>query len=94
MFGDGTVVIKSTPGHQSLFLKLGKTGNVLLTGDLYQYPEEITLKKILSFDTNKEQTAKSREMIEAFLRQNRAQLWIQHDYTTGIKRKIAPEFYD
>jgi N-acyl homoserine lactone hydrolase len=98
VFGDGTVVIKSTPGHtpghQSLFLKLAKTGNVLLTGDLYHYPEEITLKKIPSFDTNKEQTAKSREMIEEFVKQNHAQLWIQHDYTSGIKRKVAPEFYD
>ena len=98
VFGDGTVVIKSTPGHtpghQSLFLRLVKTGNVLLTGDLYHYPEEMKFKKIPSFDTNKEETAKSREMIEAFVRQNRAQLWIQHDYTSGIKRKIAPEFYD
>lgn len=98
VFGDGTVVIKSTPGHtpghQSLYLKLAKTGNVLLSGDLYHYPEEITYKKIPSFDTDKEQTAKSREMIEAFVKQNRAQLWIQHDYVAGMKRKIAPEFYD
>jgi glyoxylase-like metal-dependent hydrolase (beta-lactamase superfamily II) len=98
VFGDGSVVIKSapghTPGHQALFLKLAKTGNVLLSGDLYHYPEEITLKKIPSFDSDKEQTAKSREMIEAFVKQNNAQLWIQHDYLTGIKRKIAPEFYD
>jgi glyoxylase-like metal-dependent hydrolase (beta-lactamase superfamily II) len=98
VFGDGTVVIKSTPGHtpghQSLYLKLANTGNVLLSGDLYHYPEEITYKKIPSFDSNKEQTAKSREMIEEFVKQNRAQLWIQHDYTSGIKRKIAPGFYD
>jgi N-acyl homoserine lactone hydrolase len=98
VFGDGTVVIKSTPGHtpghQALYLKLAKSGNVLLSGDLYHYPEEITYKKIPSFDTDKEQTAKSREMIEAFVKQNNAQLWIQHDYTTGIKRKMAPEFYD
>jgi hypothetical protein len=32
--------------------------------------------------------------MEEFLKQNHAQLWIQHDYTTGIKRKLAPEFYD
>jgi hypothetical protein len=37
---------------------------------------------------------KSREMIEEFVKQNHAQLWIQHDYTAGIKRKIAPAFYD
>jgi N-acyl homoserine lactone hydrolase len=98
VFGDGTVVIKSTPGHtpghQSLFLKLANTGNVLLSGDLYHYPEEITYKKVPSFDTSKEQTEKSREMIEEFVKQNHAQLWIQHDYTSGIKRKIAPAFYD
>jgi N-acyl homoserine lactone hydrolase len=98
VFGDGTVVIKSTPGHtpghQSLYLKLAKAGNILLSGDLYHYPEEITYKKIPSFDTNKEQTAKSREKIEEFVKQNHAELWIQHDYTSGSKRKIAPQFYD
>ena len=98
VFGDGTVVIKSTPGHtpghQSLFLKLANTGNVLLSGDLYHYPEEITYGKVPSFDTDREQTARSRALIEAFLKQNHAQLWIQHDYTGGIKRKLAPEFYD
>ena len=98
VFGDGTVVIKSTPGHtpghQSLFLKLANTGNVLLSGDLYHYPEEITYKKVPNFDTDREQTAKSREKIEEFVKQNHAQLWIQHDYTAGTKRKIAPAFYD
>jgi hypothetical protein len=32
--------------------------------------------------------------IEEFVKKNKAQLWIQHDYTAGIKRKIAPEFYE
>ena len=98
MFGDGTVVIKytpgHTPGHQSLFLKLAKTGPVLLSGDLYHYPEEMTYKRIPSFDFDMEQTAKSRAMIEDFVKKNNAQLWIQHDYTAGIKRKMAPEFYE
>ncbi|HYK62220.1 MAG TPA: N-acyl homoserine lactonase family protein [Bryobacteraceae bacterium] len=98
VFGDGTVTIKftpgHTPGHQSLYLKLAKTGPVLLSGDLYHYPEEITYKRIPSFDFDKEQTAKSRAMIEDFVKKNKAQLWIQHDYTAGIKRKIAPEYYD
>jgi N-acyl homoserine lactone hydrolase len=97
VFGDGTVVIKftpgHTPGHQSLFLKLARTGPVLLSGDLYHYPEEITYKRIPSFDSDKEQTARSRATIEEFVKKNKAQLWIQHDYTAGIKRKIAPEFY-
>jgi len=98
VFGDGTVMIKfspgHTPGHQSLYLKLAKTGPVLLSGDLYHYPEEMTLKVVPSFDFNKEQTAKSRAAIEDFVKKNNAQLWIQHDYTAGIKRKKAPEYYD
>ena len=98
VFGDGTVVIKftpgHTPGHQSLFLKLAKTGPVLLSGDLYHYPEEITYKRIPSFDFDKDQTAKSRAMIEDFVKKNNAQLWIQHDYTAGSKRKIAPDYYE
>jgi N-acyl homoserine lactone hydrolase len=87
VFGDGTVVLKSTPGHtpghQSLFLKLANTGNVLLSGDLYHYPEEMTLKKVPTTDPDREQTAKSRERIEEFVKANHAQLWIQHDYTGG-----------
>jgi glyoxylase-like metal-dependent hydrolase (beta-lactamase superfamily II) len=98
VFGDGTVVIKytpgHTPGHQSLYLKLARTGPILLSGDLYHYPEEITYKRIPPFDSDKDQTAKSRAMIEEFVKKNKAQLWIQHDYTSGIKRKMAPEFYE
>ena len=98
VFGDGTVVIKfspgHTPGHQSLFLKLAKTGPVLLSGDLYHYPEEMKLKVVPSFDFNKEQTAQSRAAIEDFVKKSGAQLWIQHDATAGAKRKIAPEYYE
>jgi glyoxylase-like metal-dependent hydrolase (beta-lactamase superfamily II) len=98
VFGDGTVVIKftpgHTPGHQSLYLKLAKTGQVLLSGDLYHYPEEMTLKVVPSFDFNKEQTAKSREMIEAFVKKNKAQLWIQHDVVNSAKLKKSPQYYD
>ena len=65
-----------------------------MSGDLYHYPEEIAYKKVPNFDTDREQTAKSRESIEEFVKQNHAQLWIQHDWTSGIKRKVAPAFYD
>jgi glyoxylase-like metal-dependent hydrolase (beta-lactamase superfamily II) len=98
VFGDGTVMIKytpgHTPGHQSLFVKLAKTGPVLLSGDLYHYPEELKLKIIPGFDFNREQTAKSREMIEAFVKNNKAQLWIQHDAAASAKLKKSPDYYD
>jgi glyoxylase-like metal-dependent hydrolase (beta-lactamase superfamily II) len=98
VFGDGTVVIKfspgHTPGHQSLFLKLAHTGPVLLSGDLYHYPEELKLKVIPAIDFNKEQTAKSRTAIEDFVAKNKAQLWIQHDAAHSKTLKKSPQYYD
>src|SRR5262245_36268699 len=74
VFGDGTVVLKSTPGHtpghQSLFLKFAKTGPVVLAGDLYHYPEERTLDRIPTFDSDQEQTRRSRRAIEEFLKKS------------------------
>jgi glyoxylase-like metal-dependent hydrolase (beta-lactamase superfamily II) len=98
VFGDGSVVIKSAPGHspdhQVLFLKLAKTGPVLLSGDLYHYPEERKLSRVPTTEFDATQTIASRAAIEAFLRRSGAQLWIQHDFNGTAKLKKSPEFYE
>jgi len=98
VFGDGLVIIKAapghSPGHQVLFLKLAKTGPVVLSGDLYHYPEERKLNKIPTTEFNKEQTVASRAEVEAFLNKTGAQLWIQHDLTANAKLKKAPQYYE
>jgi glyoxylase-like metal-dependent hydrolase (beta-lactamase superfamily II) len=98
VFGDGSVVIKPayghTPGHSVLFVKLAKTGPVLLSGDLYHYPEEITLDRYPTFEFNKEQTQTARANIQAFLKQSGAKLWIQHDLAAFEKLKKAPGYYE
>jgi N-acyl homoserine lactone hydrolase len=98
VFGDGTVVMKSAPGHspdhQVLFVKLAKTGAVVLSGDLYHYPEERKLHRVPSTDFDPAQTAISRASIEAFLEGSHAQLWIQHDFSGTAKLKKSPQFYD
>jgi len=98
VFGDGTVVLKATPGHspahQVLFLKLAKTGPVVLSGDLYHYPEERKFNKIPTTEFNAAETAASRKALEDFLKKTGAQLWIQHDFTANAKLKKAPSFYD
>jgi len=98
VFGDGTVVIKPapghTPGHQVLFLKLAKTGNILLSGDLYHYPEERALGRIPTFDVDEAQTRASRQSIEAFLLRAPATLWIQHDFNAYARLKKSPDYYD
>ena len=98
VFGDGTVVIKSTPGHTPghnvLFLKLKKTGPIVLSGDLYHYPEERTLNRLPVADFNREQTAASRAELEIFLKKTGAQLWIEHDIIANARLKKAPAFYE
>ena len=97
VFGDGKVILKSTPGHtpghQVLFVDLPKTGPVVISGDLYHYPEERTLQRLPIRD-NQEQTAASRAALEKFLMEKGAQLWIQHDIAAHEKLKKAPEYYD
>lgn len=98
VFGDGTVVIKSAPGHspdhQVLFLKLAKTGPVVISGDLYHYPEERKRKLVPTTEYNAAETVESRAAIEAFLKQTGAQLWIQHDLTANAKLKKSPAYYE
>ena len=98
VFGDGTVVIKSapghTPGHQVLYLRLPRTGDVLLSGDIYHFPESRTLRRVPTFDYDQELTPVTREAIEAFLADTGAQLWIQHDAVGNGMLKKSPEYYD
>jgi glyoxylase-like metal-dependent hydrolase (beta-lactamase superfamily II) len=99
VFGDGSVVIKSTPGHtpghQVLVLRLPKSGMVVLAGDLYHYPEERKARTVVpTFEFDREQSISSRTMIEEYVARNRAQLWIEHDYANDSKLKKAPAFYE
>jgi glyoxylase-like metal-dependent hydrolase (beta-lactamase superfamily II) len=98
VFGDGTVIIKSapghTPGHQVLYVKLPKTGAVLLSGDLYHYPEERALDRVPTFEFNPAQTRATRVAIDAFLKKTGAQLWIQHDFPSNAKLKKSPHYYE
>jgi N-acyl homoserine lactone hydrolase len=98
VFGDGSVIIKSAPGHtqghQVVYVKLAKTGGVVLSGDLYHYPAEKTLDRVPTFEFSQEQTRASRVAVDAFLKKTGAQLWIQHDYEGNAKLKKSPLFYD
>lgn len=100
VFGDGSVVILATPGHtpghQSLFVKLPKTGALVLTGDLYHYPAERTLKDFALYarfsDPPKEVVSKAR--IEALLKEKQATLWMGHDLIQDATIKKSPAFYE
>jgi glyoxylase-like metal-dependent hydrolase (beta-lactamase superfamily II) len=97
VFGDGRVMLLftpgHTPGHQALFVNLPKTGAVILSGDLYHFSEEITLKPAPR-GRNAEQTAASMAKIQALVAKTGAQLWIQHDSPGIAKLKKSPAYYE
>jgi N-acyl homoserine lactone hydrolase len=97
VFGDGTVVLMFTPGHtvghQSLYVKLARTGGVVLSGDLYHYAEERTLHRMPRAEESTG-TPASRERIERFLKETHSQLWIGHS-TSFFRNAIkSPGWYD
>lgn len=82
VFGDGTVVIKSMPGHtighQVLYLEAGLEKPILLTGDLYHFEENRTHKRVPIFNYDIARTKKSMEEFEAFAEKENADVFIQH----------------
>ena len=98
VFGDGTVVIISspghTPGHSTLLLDLARTGKILLSGDLYHFEASRALRRPPTFNTDPEETVRSYDKIERVLKETGATLWIEHNKALADTLRRAPAFYD
>jgi len=98
VFGDGSVTILSTPGHtpghQSLLVKLPKTGAVVLTGDAVHFKDNWDNRRVPSLNASKDQTLASMQKIADTLTKEKAQLWINHDKAQRDGLKMSPDFYD
>jgi glyoxylase-like metal-dependent hydrolase (beta-lactamase superfamily II) len=98
VFGDGSVVIVSTPGHtpghQSLLVRLPKTGAVVLSGDVAHFKDNWDNRRVPAFNTSKEQSLASMERIAGILTKEHAQLWINHDKAQSDAQKKSPDFYE
>jgi N-acyl homoserine lactone hydrolase len=98
VFGDGSVTILSTPGHtpghQSLLVKLPKTGAVVLSGDAVHFKDNWDNRRVPSMNANKDQSTASMQKIADTLSKEKAQLWINHDKSQRDSQKMSPEFYD
>ena len=98
VFSDGTVIIKSTPGHtpghQSLFINFTMTAPVVISGDLYHYEAERVLGKMPEREVDPGVTATSRQSLEEFLRETGAQLWIQHEVMVWATLNKSPLYYE
>ena len=95
VFADGTVVIKSfpghTPGHQTLFIDLADHGPVLLSGDLYHFQENRDGKIVPQFNHDIPQSEQSIEAFEAFAKAQQATVYIQHEPADFAKMPVAPK---
>jgi len=98
VFGDGTLVILSTPGHtpghQSLLVKLPRTGEIVLSGDAVHFKSNWDNRRVPAPNFNKEQTLASMQKLAETISRDEAQLWINHDKDQRDILKMAPEFYD
>lgn len=98
VFGDGSLTILSTPGHtpghQSLLVKLPKTGAVVLSGDAVHFKDNWENRRVPVNNVSKDQSLASMQKIADTLTKEKAQLWINHDKAQRDSQKMAPEFYD
>jgi len=98
VFGDGSVMIISTPGHtpghQALLVRLRKTGAVVLSGDAVHFKSNWENRRVPILNSSKEQTLASMQRISEVLTREHAQLWMNHDKVQRDTLKMSPEFYD
>jgi glyoxylase-like metal-dependent hydrolase (beta-lactamase superfamily II) len=98
VFGDGSVTIISTPGHtpghQSLLVKLPKTGALLLSGDAVHFQSNWDNRGVPAGNTGQDQTKASMEKMAGIMAKEKATLWINHDKAQRDTLKMSPEFYE
>ncbi len=98
VFGDGSVVIMSTPGHtpghQSLLVRLPKTGPVLLSGDLVHLMENWNAKRAPSFNYDVAQSLRSMNEMQQVIQRTGAKLWINHDREQSASIPKSPAYVE
>ena len=98
VFGDGSVTLIATPGHtpghQSLLVKLPKTGALLLSGDAVHFKSNWENRGVPQNNFDKDKTAASMQRMADIMAKEKAQLWINHDKAQSDSLKMSPGFYD
>ena len=83
VFGDGSVVMLSTPGHTpgsySLLVRLVEKGPVLLSGDTVHFEEQFANDGVPPFNTDRAETLASMDRLTGMAKTLGATLIVQHD---------------
>jgi glyoxylase-like metal-dependent hydrolase (beta-lactamase superfamily II) len=98
VFGDGSVVMKSlpghTPGHQGLLVTLRRTGPILLAGDIAYSMQDYAEAVPRDSNFNLQQTRQSIEAAKRMEREQGATVWLHHDLEAQQQIYLAPRYYD
>ena len=98
VFGDGSVIVVSapghTPGHNVLQVDLPNSGLILFSGDLYHLVESHERRIVPRINFSKPQTLKTFSKIDQRLKQTGARLVIQHVEEHRSKLPTVPDYLD
>jgi N-acyl homoserine lactone hydrolase len=98
LFGDGSVMLISTPGHspghQCLLVGSPKTGALLLSGDAVHTRANWDSHRVPERNFNMAQSLASLDRMAVVLKENNAQLWIGHETSEVPLRRYAPAYYE
>jgi N-acyl homoserine lactone hydrolase len=83
VFGDGSVVVLTAPGHTpgetALLVRLPKTGVVLLSGDVVHFAEQWSHRGVPTFNADRADTLASMERLQAIATELKATVIVQHE---------------
>jgi glyoxylase-like metal-dependent hydrolase (beta-lactamase superfamily II) len=98
VFGDGSVVVVSTPGHtpghQSLMVRLAKTGVVLLSGDAVHFMANWENRRVPAINFDRAQTLASMQRLADLVARHNGRLWINHDKPQSDGLAKSPAFHE
>ena len=94
LFGDGSLSVISTPGHTpghcSLLVRLPETGPVLLAADVAHYRYNMDHRCVPAMNSDPSQSRASMDRVDALVREEGAQLWLNHDIVQTATIPHAP----
>jgi len=98
VFGDGSVMIKSapghTPGHQVLVVRLPKRGPVILSGDMVHLVYSWNNRVVPSFNFDVAQSGRTIDAMKEYAAKTGAQLWITHDKEQHASIPKSPAYVE
>jgi glyoxylase-like metal-dependent hydrolase (beta-lactamase superfamily II) len=98
LFGDGTVVLRSlpghTPGHQGLLVDLRDSGPILLATDLAYSAQDYADAAVRASNVDLEQSRRSIGIARRIERELGAAVWLHHDLEAQRDVRTAPGYYE